>query len=132
MLKFKVQTKTKITEPLFYTIVLDRQGDFQYLWSGIAYCLEEAINKARKTMVNSKSFTPVQIVECLPSMYNSFKLSDIEKMVLKSGYVEFKQQDKSKNQLMQKIVRSNDKELLKDNANKLNISDKKYLKEKLC
>lgn len=134
MLRFNYKIKNKENEPRLYNIIMDRQGDFQYLWTGISYTLEEAIAKTKIAMLTVGHFSVEQVIESVLAMHNSFTLNDIDKMLIDSDCVEIScnlDKFKSTDSVMLEILKTKDKELFEKYKNVLNNNERKYIISKL-
>lgn len=142
--------KTKITPPSLYAIELG-YSNYTIIYGTIAYSLEDAILEAREEIAREMKITLKDAHAYQIKKYRIRKLSDIltpfinttNKSVSTQQSVEVKQPAKTKeeieinktktekNELMQKIIETQDVRLFEHNLNKFTDAEQHFLKVKL-
>ena len=143
--------KTKEFGPKIYSVVLESPRKHFYVWTGVAYCLDEALiasrgeaNKSvganeywRLFIFNALSFEEINSrLEMLSKMTSSEKeqkeCSETAEKTKESWKLTKKMQVSSeKNALMKQIVKEKDEFLYKKHVKKFNVNERRMLREKI-
>lgn len=130
MYRLLSKIKSKQVDPKFYSIVLrtSQPNNFQeYLWTGVAYMLEEALEKAKAEMARQGLMANSYFL----SMYQEHPARRIVE-AMSTLEIQVEKMNEEKNKLMQKIINSpNGKELLEENKHKFRVEEMSFLKSKL-
>ena len=126
--------KTKRIEAQVYSVVLRSDSLSFYLWTGVAFSLDEAMDFARLDALEKLPMETWRLI-----LYGSVSLREIE-MILDSKQVVKKKTSKqkppiktvkSKGMLMKDIVDNDDTNLYEKNVKKFTNNEKKLLKDML-
>ena len=131
---FLQNIKTKAIKPKVYALVL-RNSLNEFLYQGIHYSLEEALQRAREIAKERTSLLGGSFLDWNMVLWNMLDLEQIQNEVIEDNTQNFKDyldktiegldKDFDKNELMTKILETKDKKLFKE---KIKLFDKNEIK----
>jgi len=122
-----LKTRKKEVEISSFSVIMTNERGFLFLWSGLAYCLEDAIQLAAmhaENNIGNKGHWNILL-------HTKTTFEDLQNSFIQIIEQEKQKDNLRKNDIIAKIISSGDMELLKSNFGLLNEVEKQYIKDKL-